>query len=80
MSASEDLGNLLKVLEEHLGGSEVVMDGQGFANLYASLVGIKRDVVELERQPVPGPTRTLIDKPWGNVVPLRRIPHAGRVS
>lgn len=75
MSASEDLRNLLRVMEEHLGSAQIELTGEGFANWYAILVDIKRQVVQLEQQPVPADARLICKRPpwgWGdNVVPIR---------
>ncbi|WP_119304993.1 hypothetical protein [Dongia deserti] len=73
MSASEDLGNLLRVMEEHLGAETVELSGEGFANWYSILVAIKRQVVQLERQPVPADARICKQPPWewgSNVVSI----------
>lgn len=65
MSASQDPGNLLRLLEPHLGAPEIVIEGDRFATFYACLVGIKRDVVQLENQPVPNQGRACTQPPWG---------------
>jgi hypothetical protein len=73
MSASQDLGNLLRVMEEHLGADAVELTGEGFANYYAILVSIKRQVVELEGRAVPASARICKEPPcgWGkNVVSI----------
>jgi hypothetical protein len=83
MSASEDLGNLLKVMEPHVGEGEIMIAGDKFANFYACLLAIKRQVVALEMTVVPGPARACAAPPWGwgdKVVQLRPVPLQGKVS
>ena len=73
MSASQDLGNLLRVMEPHVGEDSVTIEGGKFANFYAVLLAIKRQVVALENAQVPPGPRACHEPPWGfgkNVVAL----------
>ncbi|WP_119301106.1 hypothetical protein [Dongia deserti] len=73
MSASGDITNLLKHLEEHVGVPQVTIDGQAFDTLYANLLGIRNDVRALENAVVPRDPRICKEPPWGwgpNVVPM----------
>lgn len=74
MSASEDLARLMRLLEPHLGGSEISIGGSEFATFYACLAGIRRDVQALERAVAPRDPRVCIEPPWGwgNVRKLER--------
>jgi hypothetical protein len=83
MSAAQDLGNLLKVMEPHVGEGEIMIPGDKFATFYACLLAIKRQVDQLEKAVVPGPARASAAPPWGwgdKVVQLRPVPLQGKVS
>lgn len=75
MSASEDLGNLLRLLEPHVGEPAIQIEGDKFATFYACLLGVKNQVLALEGAAVPIEGRACQQPPWGwgdNVVPLFR--------
>ena len=71
---SQRLGELLRVMEEHVGAGAVEMPGSGFEHLYRTLTEIRLDVIALENHELLRP-RPAEAPPWGwgpNVVALDR--------
>lgn len=74
---SQQLGTLLRVMEEHVDADTVTIEGGKFSNLYALLSQIRKDVLELENHELLKP-RPCKEPPWGwgtsNVVQLFPAP------